>query len=223
MINTQEEKIKLLEQAGLDHLIIMEFTLDFSRTSSEDFVEQFLVDKLHARIIVVGFNHYFGHNREGSYDMLYEAGGHYSFQVEEIPEQEIQNETVSSTRIRKALLEGNIQRANAYLQHHYMVTGKLEAGCGPWEAAGYPCQRIHLTDPLKLLPPCGSYAASFEKNGLQEKALVQIGESHLKLYPLEPHSLPAAGERSIHFHLKLSSSGERDLSTLLETVSELIY
>lgn len=126
LINSQEEKIKLLQAEGLDHLIIMEFTPDFARTSSEDFLEQYLVGKLHAHTIVVGFNHFFGHNREGSYSSLYASRERFSFKVEEIPGQEIQNETVSSSRIRKALKDGNIQRANAYLEHYYMISGCLE-------------------------------------------------------------------------------------------------
>lgn len=223
LINTREEKIKLLEQAGLDHLIIMEFSRDFSRTSPEDFVKHYLVDKLHAHTIVVGFNHYFGHRRKGNFDSLYRDAGRFCFQVEEIPEQEIQNETVSSTRIRKALHEGNIQRANASLQHHYMITGKFEAGGEPLDEGAYAGLRMHLNDSLKLLPPRGSYAASFHINGLREKALVQIGEDGLKFFALEPGAHPGTGERNIYLHLRISASEERDLPALLDAVRELIY
>ena len=123
MINTQAEKIRLLEKAGLDHLVIIPFTLEFSKTSSVDFIRKILVEKLNVSCVVVGFNHHFGHNREGNFDYLYELGKFYNFSVEEIPEQDIHNEFVSSTKIRKAILEGNIQRANAYLDHEFFMMG----------------------------------------------------------------------------------------------------
>jgi riboflavin kinase / FMN adenylyltransferase len=88
-----------------------------------DFIRKILVGKLNSRRVIVGFNHHFGHNREGDYEYLHELGKYYNFEVEEIPEQDIDNETVSSTKIRKALIEGNIQRANAYLDHHYIISG----------------------------------------------------------------------------------------------------
>ena len=101
LINTQREKIKLLAKTGLDHLVIVTFTPEFAKTSSNDFVTKILLEKLHAKIIVVGFNHHFGHNREGSYDSLIALSENYDFRVDEIPEQAIQNETVSSTKIRQ--------------------------------------------------------------------------------------------------------------------------
>jgi riboflavin kinase/FMN adenylyltransferase len=214
LINSQEEKISLLEDIGLDHLIIMEFTKDFARTSSDDFVEHYLVGKLHAHTIVVGFNHFFGYNREGNYDSLYAAREHFSFQVEEIPEQEIQNETVSSTRIRKALREGNIQRANAYLEHFYMVRANMDIQSGV---------NILVNDPLKLLPPEGSYAASFSSGSGNEKALVHIGAEGLRLYPLEHDKATLAGTQTIYIHLRLSGPGDPDIPSLLEAIRELIY
>ena len=125
MINSLPEKCMLLEEAGLDHLVIMEFTREFALTSSDEFVKYYLLGKLHAHTIVVGFNHFFGHNKEGNYHSLYKNRERLGYRVEEIPEQEIQNETVSSTKIRKALSEGNIQRVNAYLEHLYMVQTRL--------------------------------------------------------------------------------------------------
>lgn len=157
-INTQREKIRLLEDTGLDNLIIIPFTLEFSRLSSIDFIRKILVDKLHASCIVVGFNHHFGHNREGSYEYLYELGRYYGFKVEEIPEQDIENEAVSSTRIRKAIKEGHIQRANAYLNHHYLVMGMLEPGSLFAQKNGIQASRMNIEEEEKLLPPPGIYA-----------------------------------------------------------------
>jgi riboflavin kinase/FMN adenylyltransferase len=124
LINSQEEKQMLLQKAGLDNLIIVTFTREFSRITSEQFVSDFLHDVLHAKVVVAGFNHHFGFNQEGDYKQLREWRNRYGFEAEEIPEQEVQHETVSSTKIRKAIGEGYIQRANAYLDHYYLILGK---------------------------------------------------------------------------------------------------
>jgi riboflavin kinase/FMN adenylyltransferase len=121
LINSHEEKLELLRKAGLDNLIIVRFTKEFSRITSEQFVKELLHDILHARVIVVGFNHHFGFNQEGDYKQLWGWRAKYNFEAEEIPEQEVQHETVSSTKIRKAISEGYIQRANAYLDHYYII------------------------------------------------------------------------------------------------------
>jgi riboflavin kinase/FMN adenylyltransferase len=174
LINTQREKIKLLEKTGLDHLIIIPFTLEFSRISSIDFIRKILVEKIKAACIVVGFNHHFGHNREGSFEYLYELGKYYGFQVEEILEQDIENEAVSSTRIRKALKEGHIQRANAYLNHHYLVMGMLEPGRAFFTDKGFDTSAMHIEEEEKLLPPPGIYASGAAIGSEYVKALVII-------------------------------------------------
>jgi len=223
LINSQAEKIMLLEEAGLDHLVIMEFTRDFSKTSSDDFVELYLVGRLHAHTIVVGFNHYFGHNKEGNFASLYEARERFSFRVEEIPVQEIQNETVSSTKIRKALKEGNIQRANAYLEHHYMICAGMEMVPEHEASFEHPCMLIPVSDPLKLIPPEGAYAASFLNNGAYSKGLIHIGEGIILLFPLETTTRLRGAEGVIRFHKRLAGAGGADLSVFLEEVRELIY
>ncbi len=156
LINSQSEKIELLRNTRLDHLIIVNFTLEFSQITSVDFIRKILVGKLNASRVIVGFNHHFGHNREGDYEYLYELGKYYNFEVEEIPEQDIDNETVSSTKIRKALLDGNIQRANAYLDHHYIIAGLLrkESGFAPHENT----YLLGIEEECKLIPPDGVYA-----------------------------------------------------------------
>lgn len=223
LISSLEEKISLLSDLDLDHLIVLEFTLDFARTSSEDFVENYLVGLLHAHTIIVGFNHYFGHQREGSFSSLYKVRKRFAFRVEEIPEQEIQNETVSSTRIRLALKEGNIQRANAYLEHYYMIQANMEPGPEFEAEYRHPCFRIPVEDPLKLLPPGGSYAASFPCRDGYEKALVHVGEQKILLFPFSPEAQARTGKQEIRFHLRLAGSGEPGLSSLLEAIGELIY
>ncbi|MCX6243822.1 MAG: riboflavin biosynthesis protein RibF [Bacteroidetes bacterium] len=160
LINSQREKIELLRKAGLGHLIIVDFTLEFSRISSVDFVKNILLNKVHARKIVIGFNHHFGHNREGDYEALRKLGKEYGFDVEEIPEQDIQNETVSSTKIRKALLDGNIQKANAYLDHHYIIMGLIQEVKPKLREIGFPSFSVKIEEESKLLPPNGVYAVS---------------------------------------------------------------
>jgi len=177
LINSQREKIELLRNAGLQNLIIMTFTLEFSKTTSIDFIRSILVQKLHARKIVIGFNHQFGFNREGNYEYLDELGKYYGFSVEEIPEQDIHNETVSSTLIRKALQEGRIQRANAYLDHHYFLMGVLNEGSYNLRQLDFPVYVIHPEEECKLIPPDGVYAVRIESGGHSVKGILNIKNS----------------------------------------------
>lgn len=223
MINSFSEKCLLLEEAGLDHLVVMEFTREFARTSSDDFVKIYLLGKLHAHTIVVGFNHFFGHNKEGSYTSLYQDQQRYGFWVEEIPEQEIQNETVSSTKIRRALSEGNIQRANAYLEHFYMVRTHLETNAEMAGERGLASFVFHPDDPHKLLPPKGAYAISFQNRGHQIKGLALILAEENELFLLDAVP-PSDGEMvNIRFHKRMDQAGSVVVEDLLETVRELIY
>jgi riboflavin kinase / FMN adenylyltransferase len=173
-IHTQEEKIEALREAGLDNLIIIPFTIDFSKTSSLVFVRDLLLGILHARVIVVGFNHHFGHNREGDYQYLYELSKTKDFKVEEIPMLEIQHETVSSTKIRKALAEGNIQRANAYLNNLYFINGTLYPGNESITKMGFPSYRIRAEENDKLIPPDGVYAVRLKVQNLFYKGMCSI-------------------------------------------------
>ncbi len=177
LINSQREKIELLSKTGLDHLIIVKFTKEFSEISSIDFIRNILVNKLHASKVVIGFNHHFGHNREGNFDYLYELGQYYSFGVEEIPEQDIHQETVSSTLIRKALLEGKIQRANAYLDHLYIIIGELCEGSASLKILNFPTYRIPVTEDSKLVPPDGVYAVSVLVDNTYYKGILNIKNS----------------------------------------------
>ncbi len=161
LINSQEEKIELLRKSGLQNLIIFPFSLDFAKTSSHDFIINLLVGILNARVIVVGHNHHFGHNREGDFSYLYNLSKQYQFEVEEIPLLDIENETVSSTKIRKALVEGNIQRANAYLDHQFIIKGPLGTGNQMLQQAGFENNQLTIIEEEKLVPPAGIYACNF--------------------------------------------------------------
>lgn len=172
LINSQEEKKMMLKTTGLDHLIIINFTLEFSKTTSQDFVNNILLDKLNAKVIVVGFNHHFGHNRAGDYEYLYKLSKEKNFAVEEIEQQVIENEAISSTRIRKAIAEGHIGRVNAYLDHHYIIYGNIiKDEC---EFDKDITQSIVVEEEEKLLPPDGRYAAKVEQNGQLIYSIVDI-------------------------------------------------
>jgi len=157
LITSPREKIELLSRAGLDHLIIVNFTKEFSEISSVSFVRDILLQKLRARKIITGYNHHFGHNREGDTELMTQLGKQYTFDVEEIPEQEIQQESVSSVSIRSALLEGDIRRANLYLDHNYIITGRCSSLKLPSTNSPHFLYGIQLEEEAKLLPPDGRY------------------------------------------------------------------
>jgi riboflavin kinase/FMN adenylyltransferase len=177
LINSQKEKIELLRKTGLQNLIIVTYTQVFAHISSIDFIRNILVANLHARKIVIGFNHQFGYNREGNFDFLRELGVYYNFEVEEIPEQDIHNETVSSSLIRKALQEGRIQRANTYLDHHYFIMGKLTEGNGELTQTKLNTNYLTIEEECKLVPPDGVYAVRVKVGNDSYKGILNIKNS----------------------------------------------
>jgi len=174
LINSQEEKIELLSKTGLHNLVILPFTIEFSKTTSHDFITQILIEKLNSRIIIVGHNHHFGHNRSGDFSYLYELSSQMGFQVEDIPLKDIENETVSSTKIRKALAEGNIMRANAYLDHQYIISGVLKLNDATDNSHNSSSYTISIDEVEKVIPPPGIYATNILNNGRGEKAMTLI-------------------------------------------------
>lgn len=165
MLNTQEEKIELLRQTGLKHLIIHPFTESFSRTSSLDFVRNILVEQIGAKKLVIGYDHHFGRNREGSFEHLKEYGPVYGFDVEEIPAQEIEDTTVSSTKIRQALAQGKLGEANEYLGYTFTLTGDVVKGKQNGIKMGYPTANLLPSQPYKLTPGEGVYAVKITVGG----------------------------------------------------------
>jgi riboflavin kinase / FMN adenylyltransferase len=180
LINSYEEKNELLRKSGLDNLIVVEFTTEFSKTTSEEFVRDYLHGILNAKVVVAGFNHHFGFNKEGDYKHLWNWRGKYNFEAEEIPEQEVQHEAVSSTRIRKAISEGYIQRANAYLDHYYMIMGTPES----YEFPGFEklpsFLRVPITEECKILPTTGIYAVSLVNENKDSKGMALICKDQVK-------------------------------------------
>ena len=242
LINSQREKIELLRKAGLQNLIIVTFTPEFAHISSIDFIRNILVAKLHARKIVIGFNHQFGYNREGNFDFLRELGTYYNFDVEEIPEQDLHNETVSSTLIRKSIQEGRIQRANAYLDHHYMIIGKLTYGSNDLKERQVNTLYLDIEEECKLVPPDGVYAVRIEADTKSYKGILNIKNSRygndrckeeiiIELFPFEIKEPLNGKDASVYFakyiRQELEFSDLDELKKQLEKdkalVEELIY
>ena len=167
LINTITERGTLLEGLGLDHLVVHPFTLDFSKMHAEDFVEEILVNALHAKKVIIGYDHRFGRNRTANIDDLKRFGEQFGFEVEEISKQELEDVAVSSTKIRTALLEGHIDKANAYLGYPIMLEGTVIHGKSLGKTLGYPTANLHISEDYKLIPGQGVYVVrSFIENTL---------------------------------------------------------
>lgn len=175
LLNTFEEKAALLKDAGIAHLVRIPFTKEFSNYSSEDFIRKILVDTIGTRKLVIGYDHRFGHNREGSFEQLKENGPKYGFEVEEIPRQDIDNIGVSSTRIRNALAAGDIETATHFLGRPYSITGRVIPGDKLGRLLGFPTANIEIDTRFKLIPADGIYAATVQHEQRQYKAMMYIG------------------------------------------------
>lgn len=235
LINSQEEKLDLLEKAGLNNVIIVNFTTAFSRVTSEQFVRDYLHGILHAKVVVAGFNHHFGFNKEGDYRQLWEWQAKYQFEAEEIPEQEVYHETVSSTKIRQAISEGYMQRANAYLDHYYIIMGKPEQYTGKDNTAMPPLTRIPITEECKILPSPGIYAVSVESGKSGSKGMVIIhhpSESRpevlLNVFDVMtgdgPERVTISFHKKIYGAVKLTdTNADAKINRARDEISELIF
>jgi riboflavin kinase/FMN adenylyltransferase len=157
LINTIEERANLLEITGLDYLIIHPFSIAFSRLSALAFVRDILVNQLHISKLIIGYDHHFGKNREGNIIQLTEYSHLYDFKVEEIPAQDIDAVSVSSTKIRHALAKGSLKTANNYLGYNFMLSGTVVNGKQLGGKIGYPTANINVKETYKLIPKTGVY------------------------------------------------------------------
>jgi riboflavin kinase/FMN adenylyltransferase len=175
LLNTIEEKEILLSQLGIDNLIIHPFDLDFSRLSAEDFVKGVLIDKLNVGVIIIGHDHRFGRNRTADINDLIEFGKEYDFEVQEISAKEIEDIAISSTKIRTALSEGNISKANKYLGYNYFLSGKVVHGRQVGRTIGFPTANIEVFENYKLIPKNGVYIVSSTINKNNYFGMMNIG------------------------------------------------
>ncbi|KGL60088.1 MULTISPECIES: bifunctional riboflavin kinase/FAD synthetase [unclassified Polaribacter] len=157
LLNTIEERATLLEKTDLDYLIIHPFSKDFSRMSALEFVRDILVKQLNISKLIIGYDHHFGKNREGNITQLSEYSHLYGFKVEEIPAQDIDSVSVSSTKVRRALAAGNLKTANHYLGYNFMLTGTVVNGKKLGGKIGYPTANIDVKETYKLIPKTGVY------------------------------------------------------------------
>jgi len=175
LINTIEERSKLLEKTGLDYLIIHPFSKEFSRMTALEFVRDVLVNQFNISKLIIGYDHHFGKNREGNITQLTEYSHLYDFKVEEIPAQDIDDVSVSSTKIRKALANGNLKTANNYLGYHFMINGKVVNGKQLGGKIGYPTANIHVSEDYKLIPKTGVYVVKSTINSETIFGMMNIG------------------------------------------------
>jgi len=187
MINTINEKAEILKGLGVDHLIITPFTRDFSNQLPEDYIKNTLVNNIGTRHIIIGYDHRFGKDRSGNLTDLKAAGLHYGFTVEEIMEQDIHDVAVSSTKIRQALLVGDVSLANDYLGYSFSIIGRVIKGDKIGRTIGFPTANIFVEETYKLIPGDGIYAVTVEmsaefKEDSESTNRLQTTDSGLRTY-----------------------------------------
>ncbi|SKC56193.1 bifunctional riboflavin kinase/FAD synthetase [Ohtaekwangia koreensis] len=175
LLNTFEEKAALLKEQGIQHLVRIPFTKEFSQYTSEEFIQKILVDTIGTKKLVIGYDHRFGHNREGSFEQLKLNAPKYGFEVEEIPRQDIDHVGVSSSKIRKALDEGDIDTATHFLGQPYALTGRVVMGDKLGRLLGYPTANIEVDTKYKLIPADGIYAVTVLHEHTTYKGMLYIG------------------------------------------------
>ncbi len=175
LLSTFEEKAGILDSLGIDHLIKIKFTREFSQWSSEKFIQEVIISALHTKKLVIGYDHHFGKDREGSFDHLKEHSARYGFTVEEISRQDIDDVGISSTKIRTALAEGAVERASEFLGRPYEIMGSVIQGDKIGRTLGFPTANILVEAPYKLIPEDGTYAVKVLIAGNTYNAMLNIG------------------------------------------------
>lgn len=177
LIHTIDERANILANLGLNNLIIQPFSKEFSRLSATEFVRDILVHKLNVKHIIVGYDHRFGRNRTANIDSLKEFGEIYDFTVEEISAQDIDAVAVSSTKIRKALINGNLQTANSYLGAEFQLKGTVAKGKGIGKTINFPTANISISEDYKMIPKNGVYIAKAEIESITYTGMMNIGNN----------------------------------------------
>lgn len=176
LIQTQAEKIDKLRKCGLQNVIVFPFTKEFSRLTAIEFVRDYLVNKLNVKKLVIGYDHQFGKNREGSLEFLQDIAETYDYEVIEIPAQDIDEVNVSSTKIRNALLSGDIETANSFLGENFELSGTVVKGNQIGSQIGFPTANIQIDSALKLIPENGVYAVNvILEDGTFVNGMLNIG------------------------------------------------
>ncbi|GAB4132021.1 MAG: bifunctional riboflavin kinase/FAD synthetase [Raineya sp.] len=175
LLTSLDEKIQLLSQTGIDYLLILPFNQGLANLEAEDFVQKIYIEALQTKKLVIGYDHHFGKNRRGNFEFLQQHIQNYPFEIEEIAAQDIDDVTISSTKIRNALHRGDVKTANLYLGYAYRFSGKVVRGDQIGRTIGYPTANLQLLDPYKLIPAEGIYAVKVRLGQETFGAMLYIG------------------------------------------------
>ena len=175
LLTTFDEKAKILEQLGLDHIVRVNFTKEFSQWTSEQFIQRIIISALHTKRLVIGYDHRFGKDREGGFEHLKKHSGSYGFEVEEISKQTIDDVGISSTKIRNAVEAGQVELAHDFLGRFYEINGEVVSGDKIGKTLGFATANIQVEEPYKLVPADGAYAVIVEIKDQQYKGMLNIG------------------------------------------------
>lgn len=175
LLNTIDERIEILKNSGIDNLIIYPFSRSFSRMDAEEYIEEILLEKLNAKCVIIGYDHHFGRNRTADIQDLCEYGKQYDFEVQEIAKQDVDDVSVSSTKIRRALKKGNIEKANRYLGAPYILSGTVKRGKQLGTELGFPTANLHIEENYKLIPKMGIYVVQSNLEGETYYGMMSIG------------------------------------------------
>jgi len=177
LLQTLEEKIDELEKAGVDNAVVLPFTREFSQMLPEEFIKDFLVNSLNIHTAIIGYDHRFGRNREGDIQLLKSCQSQYNYKVLEIGPEDINDITISSTKIRNSLLSGDVDTANAYLGRSYSFSGKVVHGKKLGRTIGFPTANLAINHPNKLIPAIGVYAVQCKVDDRIFGGMMNIGNN----------------------------------------------
>lgn len=199
LINSIEEKLVLLENLGIDHVVVIQFTPEFSKLSSKEFISDILVSKLNVNHLIIGFNHHFGHDRLGDFDIISKHAGSYNFFADQVSAVSSDKINISSTLIRKLLLDGDVDAANKYLGYQYHFSGKVVMGKQLGRTIGYPTANISLLHHFKIVPKTGVYAIWAQINNVKYPGMLNIGirptlNEAVPLVSIEAHLINFQGD-----------------------------
>ncbi len=192
LLTTRREKVHLMHQMSIDHLVICPFTVEFSQIGADEYISKFIIDKFNPHSVVIGYDHRFGLNRLGNIDYLRAYSAAEQFEVYEIEQQMVDQINISSTKIRNFIRNGQIETANKLLSHPYVIGGQVVKGLQIGEKIGYPTANIQITNKLKLIPPEGIYAATATIDGNTYEGMLYIGQRP---------TIDDSGDRSIEINI----------------------
>jgi riboflavin kinase / FMN adenylyltransferase len=198
LITTMTERIELLEQMGIDHLVIVPFTDLFAEQDAEDYIKNFLIAKFHPHTIIIGYDHRFGKERKGDYLLLEQKAGEFNYTLKEISKHILHEISISSSKIREAILHNEIEMANKLLGYNFFFEGEVVHGNKLGRQLGYPTANLKLNDPEKITPGNGIYAVYVQLVN-SELSIVNTASSHTSVSPLTIHHSLLKGMMSIGF------------------------